>query len=196
MCDHDPGDIMTVHIQRVELQLCSREGYTTCSHLQAALVLPPSTHLLFLGIQLVECCSLLRVMLMARAPDNFCVSNLSSGKTFGGHGFRVILIRCYLSLSLKAEVLIPAGYFDPMQQQKSYGGHKQNPAGTQQLMQTKTLFPQFPHLIQLWSYMSACTEFIQRKEQCRKINGQRSTRTTSFNSDVNLPLLEVCEAKA
>lgn len=138
MCAHDPGNIITVHTYRVKLQLSSREGYTTCSHLQTALVLCPVLTSCFWVLSWWNVVPLLRVMLIARVPDHFCVRNLSSGRTFEGHGFRVTLTWCYLALSLKAEVLIPAGYSDPVQQHKSYCGHKQNPAETQ-LMQTKKL---------------------------------------------------------
>lgn len=111
---------------------------------------------------------LLRVMLTAIAPDHFCLRNLSSGKTFEGHGFRVTLTWCYLDLSLKAEVLIPAAYSDPVQQHKSYCGQKQSPAGTQELMQTKTRFP---------SFWSSCAMWEKKWPEGH-----------FFNSDVNLPL--------
>lgn len=138
MCAHDPGDMMTIHTWRVKLQLCSRKDTPR------ALTYKLPVHIsCFWVLSCWNVVPLLRFMLVARAPDNFCVRNLSSGKTFEGHGFRVTLPWCYLALSLKAEVLIPAGYSDPVQQHKNYCGHKQNPAETQQLRQTKNLFPQF-----------------------------------------------------
>lgn len=47
-----------------------------------------------------------------------------------------------------------------------------------------------------WGKQKTC--FLSFWSSCAtwKINGQRSTGTTFFNIDVNLPLLEVCEAKA
>lgn len=76
--------------------------------------------------------------------------------------------------------MIPAGYSDPMQQHKSYCGHKAEPSwDTTTNADKKTVF-----------------SVSDLGVQCEKINGQRNTGTAFFNSDVNLPLLEVCEAKA
>lgn len=145
----------------------------------------------------------------AHGKSNFSVlGTWPQGRTFENQGFRVTLTCCHPALSLKEEVLPPAAYSHPLQQHKSYCGHREHPAGRWNQVKInlgekgggggkakhannckpKTPFPRFLYLMHC-----ACTELVQGKEQCveKEINGERSTGTTSFDGGVNLPLLEV-----